>query len=102
MTINLNFPSDLNIKPLAAPGTLTVSNESKSPEDPMVDSRFNDAAQEDAIRIYGIAGRVWSVLHILNIPTMRDLRPLLLFLLQGSLLRPTCISLSSAPIPSFI
>ncbi|KAI0833609.1 hypothetical protein BC628DRAFT_1308409 [Trametes gibbosa] len=45
-----NFPSDLDIHPLAS-----VSSDA--------DARFDFAAQEGAIKTYGIAGRIWEASH---------------------------------------
>ncbi|KAI9000444.1 hypothetical protein BD414DRAFT_471585 [Trametes punicea] len=45
-----NFPSDLDIRPLAS-----ASSDS--------DARFDAAAQEGAIKTYGIAGRIWEASH---------------------------------------
>ncbi|OSC96893.1 hypothetical protein PYCCODRAFT_1399711 [Trametes coccinea BRFM310] len=45
-----NFPSDLDIHPLAS-----ASSDA--------DARFDSVAQEGAIRTYGIAGRIWEASH---------------------------------------
>ncbi|KAI9066270.1 hypothetical protein FKP32DRAFT_1589782 [Trametes sanguinea] len=45
-----NFPSDLDIRPLAS-----ASSDA--------DARFDSVAQEGAIRTYGIAGRIWEASH---------------------------------------
>ncbi|OJT02476.1 hypothetical protein TRAPUB_7043 [Trametes pubescens] len=45
-----NFPPDLDIHPL----------ESATSD---ADARFDSAAQEDAIKTYGIAGRIWEASH---------------------------------------
>ncbi|KAI0367981.1 hypothetical protein BV20DRAFT_969814 [Pilatotrama ljubarskyi] len=45
-----NFPPDLDIRPLA-----NASTDS--------DARFDSSAQEDAIKTYGIAGRIWEASH---------------------------------------
>ncbi|KAH9847683.1 putative methyltransferase-domain-containing protein [Lenzites betulinus] len=45
-----NFPPDLDIHPLAS----ATSD---------ADARFDSAAQEDAIKTYGIAGRIWEASH---------------------------------------
>ncbi|KAI0663827.1 putative methyltransferase-domain-containing protein [Cubamyces menziesii] len=47
---NPNFPSGLDIHPLGS----AVSDS---------DARFDSVAQEDAIKTYGIAGRIWEASH---------------------------------------
>ena len=49
---NPNFPSGLDIHPLGS----AVSDS---------DARFDSVAQEDAIKTYGIAGRIWYAQSIL-------------------------------------
>ncbi|KAH9944824.1 hypothetical protein B0H21DRAFT_439503 [Amylocystis lapponica] len=59
--MNPNFPSDLDIKPSAAPHS-APSSVGVTDIDVLAsaDDRFGAAAQENAIRTYGIAGRVWE------------------------------------------
>ncbi|KAI0359749.1 hypothetical protein OH77DRAFT_1419059 [Trametes cingulata] len=45
-----NFPPDLDIRPLAS----ATSD---------LDARFDSSAQQDAIKTYGIAGRIWEASH---------------------------------------
>ncbi|KAL6301369.1 hypothetical protein BKA93DRAFT_887465 [Sparassis latifolia] len=52
-----NFPRNLDIKPSEAP---VVGEDTHSGINVGSDGRFDYAAQENAIRRYGIAGRVWE------------------------------------------
>jgi len=53
-TANPNFPADLDIRPL------THASASNS------DRKFDASAQEEAIREYGIAGRVWEAAYAMK------------------------------------
>ncbi|KAI0950798.1 hypothetical protein AcW1_008007 [Taiwanofungus camphoratus] len=58
---NPNFPSNLDIIPSVAPTQCRsdVDSQNRKAAD-YIDVRFDTAAQADAIRTYGIAGRVWE------------------------------------------
>ncbi|THH32254.1 hypothetical protein EUX98_g1931 [Antrodiella citrinella] len=61
MGLNPNFPADLDIRPL------THHDDFKSdvlPSD--FDRKFDASAQEEAIRAYGIAGRVWEAAYAMK------------------------------------
>ncbi|KAH8101007.1 putative methyltransferase-domain-containing protein [Cristinia sonorae] len=54
---NPNFPADLDIRPLVN----ATTNDSSD-----ADRNFNASAQEEAIREYGIAGRVWEAAYAMT------------------------------------
>ena len=56
MTMNPNFPSNLNIYPSTSPISHDQQSQLYSME---YDKNYSFEAQELAIRKYGIAGRVW-------------------------------------------